>query len=130
MTAPALLFAAASEICARCDGAMVVTEDAIGRKRHRCPRCDGVAEPRPRHPDDARKPQALVPIASPLPPIGPGQLRCQLCACGVPITERFCESCAPRRGAGRHYEPKLCTEPSCGRVFIPSGPRSLYCGTC
>jgi hypothetical protein len=106
-----------SMICAGCDGPMVITKDAVGRERVRCPRCQGVAEPR-RNPNDAMVPQGLVkatgeprvirqivrvevPAPPPepvriveLPPIKRGQLRCQLCAYGVDPASRFCSECA------------------------------------
>jgi hypothetical protein len=122
-----------SRICARCDDgvtrSLVISHDAIGRERLRCPHCDGVAKPRPAHPDDVRLPQGLV-TAQMLPPLAHGQLRCQLCAKGVPFTARFCDECVPRTPSGYRFEPKLCLEPTCRRVFVPSGSRALYCEEC
>jgi hypothetical protein len=108
-----------SSVCASCDGPMERTKDAIGRERYRCPKCQGVAKARPRHPDDAMIPQGLVPVAGTpprvlreivrvivpapappaervveLPPIRKGQLRCQLCGEGVDPAVRFCSDCS------------------------------------
>ncbi len=80
-----------STVCARCDSQMVVTRDAIGRERRRCPKCDGVSRIKP-HPDEVLIPQGLV-RAHQLPPVAPGQLRCQRCARGVEGQARFCPSC-------------------------------------
>jgi hypothetical protein len=107
-----------SMICASCDGPMVITKDAVGRARLRCPSCQGVAKPY-RHPDDAMLPQGLVPVngAPPrvirevvrvevpapaiatrtvveLPPLESGHLRCQLCGVGINPHHRFCGDCA------------------------------------
>lgn len=111
MTLPLVPRPGVSTICAGCDGQMVITHDAVGNERLRCPRCHGVARPR-RHPDDAMLPQGLVratdapvriirqvvrvEVPSPperiveLPPIRAGQLRCQVCGRGVMNAERFC----------------------------------------
>lgn len=87
----------ASTVCARCDGSMVITRDAIGRERQRCPHCDGVSSVRV-HPDDAQLPQGLVRAnVVELPRIEPGQLRCQVCARGLSTNDRFHLEC---RGAG------------------------------
>jgi hypothetical protein len=119
-----------SLICAGCDGQMVVTKDAIGRERRRCPKCTGVATVR-RHPDEVLIPQGLV-RASLLPPISAGQLRCQLCARGVDPTERFCTPCQQgRRSYARThsvYAAKPCHR--CTTLFQPTGPRSLFCEAC
>lgn len=130
----ATLFAAPSMVCARCDGSMVITTDAIGRERRRCPRCDRVAPRVTVHPDEVLVPQTLVRLtASALPPVAPGQLRCQVCAKGVEGRKRFCVACTAamtRRGTNqaRVYQPKACFE--CGEIFQPSGPRSRYCERC
>jgi hypothetical protein len=103
-----------SEVCARCDGQMVTKPDAVGRPRLRCPRCDGVSAPRPRHPDDAMLPQGLVRVRV-LPEVRPGQLRCQRCARGVEGTARFCAECRsvkPATGTGH-----ACAR--CGRTIPP-----------
>lgn len=83
-------------ICAGCSGAMVLTPDAVGRMRLRCPTCQGVAQVR-RHPDDAMLPQGLVRTAE-LPLLEPGQLRCQVCAKGLSVNARFHPECL---GAGQ-----------------------------
>lgn len=145
MTAPESLFAAPSMICARCDGPMKVTHDAIGRSRLRCPRCDGIAPVRARHPDDAMIPQGLV-RAGALPPLAPGQLRCQSCARGIVGRARLCADCldaskkqSVRRSLRRmrpqvdgpraafHWKPKTCAFAGCETVFEPSGPNARYC---
>jgi hypothetical protein len=144
LTARAEVIAALSMICARCDGQMVVTRNAVGVERVRCPRCDGVAKVR-HHPDEVLIPQGLVP-ASTLPPIAPGQLRCQWCARGVSGNARFCaDACrvarhrqSSRRTAARkprtdgsrahvRWKPKPCEFQGCGAPFQPSGPNSRYC---
>jgi DNA-directed RNA polymerase subunit RPC12/RpoP len=87
----------ASTICARCDGPITITKDAIGRERIRCPKCDGVSRIRP-HVDDVQLPQGLVRAnVVELPPLEPGQLRCQVCAGGLNTNDRFHPEC---RGAG------------------------------
>jgi hypothetical protein len=134
-----------SLICAGCDGQMVVTKDAIGRERRRCPKCTGVAAVR-RHPDEVLLPQGLV-RASLLPPIGAGQLRCQMCARGVDPKDRFCATCQEQRTARAEaerlqrvnanrsyarlhtvYAVKVCV--GCESQYRPTGPRALYCETC
>lgn len=128
--APELLERAPSTTCARCDRRMVVTKDAIGRERYRCPHCDGVAQSR-HHPDEVMLPQGLVRASPALPPISPGQLRCQRCAKGVEGDHRFCPGCRPGRGRDhvpRSYQPKPCAR--CSAVFQPSGPRALFCEAC
>lgn len=137
MTRPALQFAAVSDVCARCDGRMVITKDAIGRERHRCPFCDGVAPPRTLHPDEVLVPQTLV-RATMLPPVRPGQLRCQVCAKGVEGNGRLCPEhmrvAKKRAGQTRVargpslYPPKPCK--ACSRNFQPTGPNSRYCDPC
>jgi hypothetical protein len=142
-----------SLICARCDGTMVLTPDAIGRLRKRCPTCDGVAKVR-HHPDQVLVPVTLASLtAVALPPIEPGQLRCQVCARSVEGDRRFCDGCAKARnlsswrrgyhcrttrskaaaptsaGITRTYKQKPCVAPECGALFTPTGPRSLYCET-
>jgi hypothetical protein len=93
MTAPIVNRPSLSMVCAGCDGPMVITKDAIGRDRLRCPTCQGVAKPY-RHPDDAMIPQGLVRAnIVELPPIQPGQLRCQVCAKGVSVNARFHREC-------------------------------------
>lgn len=126
MTARAEVAEALSRICARCDGQMAITKDAVGRDRLRCPRCDGIAEVR-RRPDDAMVPQGLV-RANQLPPVAPGQLRCQRCAHGVDGDRRFCPTCSQRGHGERTYQPKSCTK--CGAEFQPTGPRAQFCEAC
>jgi hypothetical protein len=119
----------AGESCARCDGDMVLTPDAIGRLRKRCPRCDGVSRKRVRHPDDPMLPQALVRVQAPatLPAIGPGQLRCQRCARGVPVNRRFCDACRPTGTPVR-----VCVCLGCGRQAPRQGgaPTRKTCPVC
>lgn len=133
----ASLFTAPSTVCARCDGQMVVTKDAIGRERYRCPRCDRVTVRRA-DPNEALIPQGLVRADKLLPLVRPGQLRCQRCAKGVEGNGRLCPACQAEskkqagqtrisRGAGV-YTPKPCRK--CDTVFQPTGPRSSYCEAC
>jgi hypothetical protein len=88
-----LLRELAGETCAGCDSQMVITYDALRRPRKRCPKCDGLSKPRAPHPDTVLVPVALKPLAmaAGLPPVEPGQLRCQRCARGVDGDVRFCE---------------------------------------
>ena len=131
----ASLFSAPSMVCARCDGQMVVTKDAIGRERLRCPRCDRVTARRA-DPNEALIPQGLVRADKLLPLVRPGQLRCQVCAHGVEGNGRLCPACtaAAKKRAGETrvargvYAPKPCTR--CGQTFQPTGPRSAYCDPC
>ena len=88
--------------CSTCRTLLVVTHDAIGRARYRCPTCEGVAKTSYRHPDDAFMPQGLARVASALPAIRSGQLRCQGCARGVEGLLRFCPSCVQARQAMVH----------------------------
>lgn len=123
----------AGEDCARCHGPMVITQDAVGRDRKRCPKCDGISRNRV-HPDEVLMPQGLVRKmgGGTLPTVAPGQLRCQRCAHGVEGDRRFCEACQrahrseARRGAT--YAPKPCA--TCGATFQPTGPRARYCEAC
>ncbi len=133
--------------CARCDRQMVITKDAVGRPRKRCPWCDGVAAVKA-HPDEVLLPQGLVRVKfAALPPIEPGQLRCQICAHGVNPRMRFCDGCLRDRNKGswrrsyrrrgeldvvgpakaRTYKPRACAFPNCGATFLPTGPRGSYC---
>lgn len=132
--AEALDLELAGEDCARCDTPMVITYDALRRPRKRCPKCDGVSRRAPPNADTV-----LVPVilGTALPPIELGQLRCQGCGRGIDRRERFCASCrakaaATPRGTNqqRTYTPKPCFEPSCRKMFTPTGPRSLYCPEC
>lgn len=82
--------------CGKCGTILVHKKDAIGRVYTRCPKCDGVAPEQHRHPDDAMLPQGLVKVHT-LPPVQPGQLRCQQCARGVEGDVRFCVTCQARR---------------------------------
>jgi hypothetical protein len=155
-----------SMICSGCDGQMVFRKDAIGRDYLRCPTCSPFARDPVRHPDDAMLPQGLVrtdavrvvreivrvevPVPAPppervveLPPINPGQVRCQLCAVGVDPRSRFCPKCAKdgnaivsevrelRRNRGtranRHYRETRCRFVGCETWFTPSGPFARYC---
>jgi hypothetical protein len=132
MPAPALPLARgqyrlAGESCASCGTEMVITLDALQRERKRCLKCDGVAAPRPPHPD-----QVLVPItlgkltADALPPVEPGQLRCQLCANGVDGNLRFHPECAAARQ--RAMRQRRC---SCGAVYVrKSRSRARSCPSC
>jgi hypothetical protein len=115
-----------SLICARCDGAMVLTPDAIGRLRKRCPTCDGVAKVR-HHPDQVLVPQTLVRLtADALPHVEPGQLRCQRCAKGVDGNVRFHTECAAAAALEKKQRP--C---GCGARFVrPSGSHATECPTC
>ena len=152
MSAPRVLldrfdFVPSVAMCPKgCGSELVMKPDAIGRMRERCPKCDGVSAPRPRHPDDAMIPQGLVHLVNTLPPVAPGQLRCQRCADGVDGRARFCAACIRRaKGTGPrarrfhpprlkgtlqacHYQTKVCR--TCGAVFTPTGPRALDCGAC
>lgn len=125
MTARAEVAAALSMICAGCDGQMVVTKDAIGRDRLRCPKCQGVSRIRP-HPDQVLVPQGLVRAASALPQVEPGQLRCQRCARGVAGRARFCSTCTDTRR--REKRQVRC---ACGAVFVRKRRSSARsCPTC
>jgi Helix-turn-helix domain len=84
--------------CARCkklgrQTPLVQKSDAIGRVRDRCPRCDGVSKPQPRHPDEVLRPQALISPAELLPSCPAGKLRCQACAHAVEGDARLCARC-------------------------------------
>lgn len=133
MTAPAFT-ERSGEACARCDTDMVITYDAPRRPRKRCPKCDGVSKKAAPNPDMVLVPVQLVPlatVASALPAIEPWQPRCQLCAHGVETTERFCLRCVPKGAIGaRAYHPKPSHNPRCRKVFIPNGPRALFCEAC
>lgn len=124
MTAPAIF--ADSMICARCDGPMVITQDALGRPRKRCPRCDGVSRVR-RHPDEVRVPITLGKLtADALPPVAPGQLRCQRCAKGVDGNVRFHPECMAAYQLAKKQ--RRC---SCGALFVrPQGSRADACPAC
>jgi hypothetical protein len=115
-----------SLVCARCDGDMVITHDAIGRPRRRCPRCDGVAKRTPPHPDDVFMPQGLV-RANGLPAIAPGQVRFQRCAHGITASARFCVECVNTRLTAEKTRP--C--PKCGRpTVIRRGRPPKDCEAC
>jgi ribosomal protein L40E len=105
--------------CPRCSTLLVTTQDAIGRTRHRCPKCVGVAKASYRHPDDAFMPQGLVRVASALPAIRAGQLRCQRCAEGVEgRLARFCERCGPPLSP---RETTTCRTCGSTRLRVPGG---------
>lgn len=110
----------AGEQCAGCDGPMVITHDAIGRPRKRCPKCDGISHNR-RHPDEVLLPQGLVRAHARLPEIAAGQLRCQRCARGVEGRARFCSDCHGKT------KRKLCR---CGATFVPTRRRQFRCDGC
>lgn len=80
-----------------CGTYLEFTPDAIGRLRERCPTCDGIGRRPALHSSLQATQQALVPIVRvaeySLPPIAPGQLRCQRCAFGVEPKLRFCDAC-------------------------------------
>lgn len=87
----------AASACATCGATLLITRDAIGRTRTRCPACVGVAKPHI-HPDEVFVSQTITPSAAPLlPPIKKGQLRCQVCAKGVDSKKRFCPPCSDAR---------------------------------
>lgn len=113
------------EPCARCGRALEFTLDPIGRVRGRCPRCDGVAPKQAHHPDEVLVPQTLVAAARALPPIAPGQLRCQRCARGVRGHARFCSPACrdPERPA-----PRPCAR--CGARFLPTRRNQSRCDPC
>jgi hypothetical protein len=119
--------AAESMICARCDGPMTITHDALRRPRKRCERCDGVAAPRPPHPDEVLRPVTLASLtAAALPPVEPGQLRCQRCAKGVVGDVRFHPECL--RARAREKRQRRC---SCGAPFVRRhGSSSDACPAC
>lgn len=119
--------AAESMICARCDGPMTITHDALRRPRKRCERCDGVAAPRPPHPDEVLRPVTLASLtAAALPPVEPGQLRCQRCAKGVLGDVRFHPECL--RARAREKRQRRC---SCGAPFVRRhGSSSDACPAC
>lgn len=125
MTALEQIMQSAQEINCACGTPMVAGNDAIGRVRHRCPVRDGVAPPRRRSPDDiALMPQGLVRIAA-LPPIQPGQLRCQVCAKGVDGDARFCASCeAARTEDERSRQRRLAAEHRCLRCMEVIPPKT------
>lgn len=127
-----------SMVCAGCDGPMTITKDAVGRERWRCKQCQGVSTIKP-HPDDAQLPQGLVRAnVVELPRIDAGQLRCQVCAKGLRVNDRFHPE---RRGVGlslvqamrlerngpRIYAARHCAVPRCGALFTPTGPAAKYC---
>jgi hypothetical protein len=115
---------------------MEITKDALGRDRKRCPRCDGVARHVTVHPDDAQIPQGLVRAMPALPPVEPGQLRCQVCAKGVVGNVRFHPECGRRRkldqmreSRGRHWAPRTCRK--CGRAMPKKvGRPRKFCEAC
>lgn len=111
--------------CPTCGAALVDSLDAIGRLRLRCPSCDRVAPSRPPSPDECLVPQTLVSAAPRLPPVQPGQLRCQRCGTGVVGRARFCsDACAhpPRFSARR------CRQ--CGASFVPARWNGARCDAC
>lgn len=120
------------EDCETCGTPLVFSPDAIGRLRGRCPACEGTAPRRPPHPDEVLVPQSLVRASTALPPIAPGQLRCQRCACGVDGRARFCPECERRRRPAPKSR-RTCARKPCARCrqeFLPTGPRALYCDRC
>lgn len=132
----ASLFSAPSMVCARCHGQMVITKDALQRERFRCPRCDGIARHVRVHPDEVLVPVALTASSQLLPPIEPGQLRCQVCARGVTGTERMHPECARARKLGqmtdsraRRWAPRTCQK--CGGALPKKvGRPRKFCERC
>lgn len=106
-----------SLICAGCDGQMVITYDALQRPRKRCPNCDGIAAPKPPHPDQVLVPVTLASLtAIALPPVEPRQLRCQRCAKGVEGHARFHTECARARTIEARQ--RRC---ACGAMYVAVG---------
>jgi phage FluMu protein Com len=126
-----------AERCKTCNEFLVYTPDAIGRLRARCPRCQGVAKQRPR-PNAVLVPMTLAEVERlpQLPPITPGQLRCQRCARGVARrVDRFCAECRPLvaqesralRLEREKGQPRSC---ACGVTFTPTFHRQRTCPDC
>lgn len=114
-----------SLICARCDGQMVISYDALQRPRKRCPKCDGVARARPVHPDQVLVPVTLAKLTpDALPHVEAGQLRCQRCAKGVEGKARFHPECLAAISLERRQ--RRC---ACGAVFVPTAG-AKRCATC
>lgn len=96
-----------------CGEYMVFTIDALGRVRERCPRCRGAAPPVALRPGEQRGLQTVhSALPAPkrreglLPPVEPGQLRCQACAEGVERpSHRFCPRCRLQRTAKKPGRP-------------------------
>lgn len=116
-----------SMICARCDGPMVITHDALQRPRKRCPRCDGTAAPKPPHPDQVLVPLTLGKLtADALPPVEPGQLRCQRCAKGVEGDARFHPECAAAIALEKKQRVCICG----ARFVLAPRSRATECSRC
>lgn len=84
----------------------------------KCPDCGNDFEPRPyqRRCDACLKPAAR---------------KCSACGSEIPPRAKICRECNPDTPKGtlatRVYKPKAC---SCGRTFVPTGPRALRCDVC
>ena len=113
-----------AERCADCDTRLVITYDALQRPRKRCPKCQGVSHVKP-HPDEVLVPVTLQRLtASALPPVAPGQLRCQVCAKGLEGRGRFHPECQAARQRERRR--RRC---ACGAMFVPRGG-AKQCADC
>jgi hypothetical protein len=111
-----------------CGRRQVLESDGNGRTRVRCYPClEGVT----RNQKQAA-PQQL------LPPVAPGQLRCQVCASGVENSKaRFCAQCIPARRAGwnqtyyRRYHKRTPRTCACGGLIeVRRGRPRTACDTC
>lgn len=84
----------------------------------KCPDCGNDFEPRPyqRRCDECVKPAAR---------------KCPSCGTEIPPRAKLCRVCNPETPKGtlaaRSYKPKAC---SCGRTFVPTGPRAVRCDNC
>jgi hypothetical protein len=147
-TVPAGLGAAAlgepsrERVECRCgEGHAAVPEfDAIGNLVFRCPVRRPKRAGRTVHPEHTLVPVRLMrqseALAMQLPPVAPGQLRCQLCAHGVDGKARLCRTCRRsqrnsrrRRWIQRTKKPLTVCLCACGRTHETRNGRTT-CRTC
>jgi hypothetical protein len=79
------------------------TNPGSSRARREGCTCSPVANNYGAGPDFTTDPACPLHVALRLPPIEPGQLRCQVCAGGTPDRARFCSAECRRAGRDRRY---------------------------
>jgi hypothetical protein len=134
-----------SEKCLTCQGFLSFRMDAIGRVVARCYTCRGPAVIRPAV--IAKRAPAIHPSWTGgyvLPEIGEGEVRCQVCAHGIVLPDRYCGDCLRmikrKNTRARSIRPSAYTWKSanykaqvcrgCQKTFKPDVGHRQYCQDC